>query len=113
MRAWIQFGVAVVCVTLAVSVGVAWHTARLDAVRLQVELKASQAALAEASSRQEQRDASLKQVLAGIQKQKVAVRTPQEVVGALQDVLPLPTPLVIEAEPVKGESGKSTDESSL
>ncbi|HEY1484302.1 MAG TPA: hypothetical protein VGF19_16330, partial [Candidatus Acidoferrum sp.] len=46
-------------------------------------------------------------------KQKVAVRTPQEVVGALQDVLPLPTPLVIEAEPVKGESGKSTDESSL
>lgn len=113
MRAWIQFGVAVVCVTLAVSVGVAWHTARLDAVRLQVELKASQAALAEASSRQEQRDASLKQVLAGIEKQKVAVRTPQEVVGALQDVLPLPTPLVIEAEPVKGESGKSTDESSL
>ena len=88
MRNWIQFGV-VVCLTLAVSVGVAWHAARLDAVRLQVELKASQAALLEASSRQEQRDASLKQVLASIEKQKVAVRTPQEVVETLQDVLPL------------------------
>jgi|HubBroStandDraft_2_1064218.scaffolds.fasta_scaffold02540_6 hypothetical protein len=32
MRSWIHFGVIVVCVTLAVSVGVAWHMARLDAV---------------------------------------------------------------------------------
>jgi hypothetical protein len=113
MRNWIQFGVVVVCLTLAVSVGVAWHAARLDAVRLQVELKASQAALLEASSRQEQRDASLKQVLASIEKQKVAVRTPQEVVETLQDVLPLPTPLVVESEQTDGKSEKSTDTSSL
>jgi hypothetical protein len=122
MRTWIQFGVVVVCVTLAVSVGVAWHMARLDAVRLQVELKASQAALAEAGSRQEQRDASLKQVLASIEKQKVAVRTPQEVVSALKDVLPLPAPLIVEPEHVDGsgpegslvagKSRKSADASS-
>jgi hypothetical protein len=57
-----------VSVTLAVSVGVAWHAAGLDAARLQVELTASQAALVE-------------QVLASIETQKIAVRTPQEVVS--------------------------------
>jgi hypothetical protein len=110
MRNWIQFGVVVVCLTLAVSVGVAWHAARLDAVRLQVELKASQAALLRCLANTCFSDASRRSCrLLASEKQKVAVRTPQEVVETLQDVLPLPTPLVVEPEQTDGKSEKSTD----
>jgi seryl-tRNA synthetase len=114
LRNWLESGLAAGLLLLTVSMCIAWRETRNDWQGLQSDLKASQAALTDASKRQQDRDASLKQVVADLTKQKAAVQTPAEVVKALPAVLPLPEPLVIDtavrsqaSETASGDRAKS------
>ncbi len=59
MGIWIKVAAVVVVAVLAASVFVAWWDARKEQAALQVELKTTQQALAEATARQASRDAAV------------------------------------------------------
>lgn len=61
----------------------------------------AQRALEEANAREESRKAELDKQLKQLQKEQSAVQKPEQVLNALPDVLPLPTPLVL------GDAGSS------
>ena len=106
VRNWLESGLVAGLLLLALSMCIAWREARNDWQKLQSDLRASQAALSDASARQQDRDASLKGVVAELAKQKAAVQTPAEVLKALPAILPLPEPLTIgtAAQPLPGQT---------
>jgi hypothetical protein len=96
MGTWIKLGAAVGVAVLAAGVFVAWRDARKEQAALQVELKTTQQALAEATARQASRDASVNDLVAGLKKKEAAVQKPAQVVAALPGVITLPAPVTIE-----------------
>jgi hypothetical protein len=96
MGIWFKLAAVVVVVVLAASVFVAWRDARKEQAALQVELKSTQHALAEATARQASRDAAVNDLVAGLKKKEAAVQKPAQVVAALPDVITLPSPITIE-----------------
>src|SRR3954449_10637044 len=70
-----------------------WRAERHDRTELTVELAAAQEALAAADSRQHDRDAQLVQTLSTLAAQKRAVNTPEQILRALPQQIPLPTPI--------------------
>ena len=98
MGTWIKLGAAVVGAVLAAGVLVAWRDARKEQAALQVELRTTQQALAEATARQASRDAAVNDLVAGLKKQEAAVQKPAQVVTALPGVITLPAPVTIEPE---------------
>ncbi len=91
----IKIGAVVVAFLLAASVSVAWRDAQKQQAALQVELKNTQAALADATARQSSRDAALGTLLAELKKSKAAVQKPEQVIAALPSVLPLPRAITL------------------
>lgn len=85
-------------VALGVSVLMAWRGAKREQAQLQAKLNSAEQLLRDADARQETRKVELGQQLVVIRKKKAAVLSPQQVVKALPEVLPLPEPLVIEEE---------------
>ena len=100
---WIKIGTVAVTVVLAASVYFAWRGEQREHAQLQAELKTAQAALAEATARQQARENDLSKVLAQISQQKAAVQKPAQIVQALPEVLPLPKPLEIVEETTSGK----------
>lgn len=96
MPTWLKLAAVAVVAVLAASVLVAWRDARQQQAALQVELKTTQQALAEATTRQASRDAAVNDLVAGLKKKEAAVQKPAEAVAALPEVLPLPAPITIE-----------------
>jgi|SRR5208337_2493740 len=94
----IRVGAVVVVVVLAVSVFFAWRGAQKQQLALQAELKTTQQALAEASAREATRDAAVKTLTSQMNQKKAEVQTPVQLIQALPEVLPLPTPLAIGTE---------------
>ena len=82
-----------------VSVVVVWRAEQRDRSQLQQQLKSAQQTLAEANARQAARDRTLTQQIAQLEKMKVAVGKPADILKALPEVLPLPKPLVLESTP--------------
>ncbi len=85
-----RVGAIVLVIALVGSVFYAWRGARREQAELKQELKATQAQLAEAAARQEQRDAKVGLLVEQLAEKKDAVKSPVQVVAALPDVLPLP-----------------------
>ena len=98
MGNWIKLAALLVVVVLAAGVFVAWRDARKEQVALQVELKTTQQALAEAAARQASRDAAVNDLVAALKKKEATVQKPAQVVAPLPDVITLPAPITIEAE---------------
>ncbi len=97
-RLWLKLAailavLAIVAVTLE-----ALRAGRRDRAQLTAELASTKRSLAEADSRQHDRDVQLAQTLAALEAQKRATVTPAQIVRELQKSIPLPIPLVIQAE---------------
>jgi hypothetical protein len=105
VKDWLQVGAAGIVAVLGVSVVVAWRAERRETAQLQEQLKSAQQMLTEATARQSARNAALKQRVGQLQKTEKAVRTPEDVVKALPEVLPLPRPLVLEQTAGVGLAG--------
>lgn len=106
MGTWIKLAALLVVVALAASVFVAWRGARKQQMALQAELKTTQQALAEATTRQASRDAAVNDLAAALKKKESTVQKPAQVVAALPDLITLPAPITIEEAPLSPD--KST-----
>ena len=87
-----------IALAAAASVYLAWRGTQQQQAQLKAELQATQKALADADARQQSRNAELAQLLAQLNEKKTAVQNPAQIVKALPDVLPLPTPLTLPAQ---------------
>ena len=98
LGSWLRIAAAVIAVVLGTSVYFAWRGAQREQAQLKAELQATQKALADADARQQSRNSELAQVLAQLNEKKAAVQSPAQIVKALPDVLPLPTPLILPTQ---------------
>ena len=98
LGSWAKITAVVIAVVLGVSLYFAWRGAQHDQAQLKAELQATQKALADADARQQSRNSELAQVVAQLNEKKAAVQSPAQIVKALPDILPLPTPLTLPAQ---------------
>jgi hypothetical protein len=110
MNGWIKVAALVVAGAIGVSVYFAWRGQQKATAELQSQLKAAQQSLAEATARQDTRDAQMAQLLSQLDKQKAAVQRPDQVVKALPNVLPLPKPIEIVTAPTDASAAGGAKE---
>jgi hypothetical protein len=91
---WLKVAAMLIAVVAGVSVYFAWRGAQRTQAQLKAELQATQKALADADTRQKTRDAELAQILGGLNQKKATIQSPQQIVKALPEVLPLPIPIL-------------------
>jgi hypothetical protein len=82
---------------LAVAVIVSWRADRRDRAQLASELASTKKALADADSRQHERDTQLAQTLSALANLKRTIVTPAQIVRELPREIPLPTPITLES----------------
>src|SRR5262249_10831785 len=70
-----------------------WRNASLDRYRLQAQISQAEEALQRATASQQQRDKQLTETLAKLDDLKTTVKTRQQILAHLPDVLPLPKPI--------------------
>jgi hypothetical protein len=97
LRLWIQIGAMILAVVLSVAIVDAWRADRRDRAQLASELATTKKALADADTRQHERDAQLTQTLAGLAAQKRRVNTPAQIVRELSHEIPLPAPIELQS----------------
>jgi len=93
MNTKLHLAVAVAALSLAGALFWEWRGARLDRGRLQTQLAQAEQALQQATSNQQQRDKQLTDTLAKLDDLKATVKTQQQILARLPDVLPLPKPI--------------------
>jgi hypothetical protein len=98
LGSWLKGAAALIALVAAASVYFAWRGTQHEQARLKAELQATQKALADADARQQARNVELAQLLARLNEKKATVQNPAQIVTALPDVLPLPTPLTVPAQ---------------
>jgi hypothetical protein len=94
LRTWLKLAAALIALVAGVSVYFAWRASQREQAQLKAELQATQKALTDADARQKARNADLAKILAGFNAKKAAIQKPEQVVKALPEVLPLPTPIL-------------------
>jgi len=99
LRSWLKGAAVVIAVVLGLSVYFAWRGAQQEQAQLKEAMQAAQKALADADARQQSRNAELGQMLAQLNAKKSSIQSPAQIVKALPDVLPLPIPLTLSAQP--------------
>jgi hypothetical protein len=87
--------VAIAC-GLVLALLAAWRADRRDRAQLATDLATGRQALAQAAARQDDRDAQLAQTLATIAAEKRSVTTPAQIIHALPQQIPLPTPIALQ-----------------
>ncbi|HKM81552.1 MAG TPA: hypothetical protein VJY15_11390 [Candidatus Acidoferrum sp.] len=95
---WLKGAAIVIALVAAASVYFVWRGNQRAQAQLKAELLATQKALTDADARQQSRNAQLAQLLAQLNQKKATVHNPAQIVTALPDVLPLPTPLALPAQ---------------
>lgn len=103
-----KIAVAVIALVAGVSVYFAWRGSQREQTQLKAELQATQKALTDADTRQKARNTELEKILAGFNAKKAAIQKPEQVVKALPEVLPLPTPIPDLFVAGAGASGPSS-----
>jgi hypothetical protein len=83
-------------VVLGAGLWFAWKDSRKQQAQLQADAKATQQSLAEANQRISARDAALQKVTAALEKKKVTVNTPAQMIQDLPQQLPLPKPMIAD-----------------
>ena len=97
LRLWIQIAAMILAVALGVAIVDAWRADRRDRAQLASELAATKKALADADSRQRERDSQLAQTLSAIATQKRTIITPTQILRDLPREIPLPAPIVLQS----------------
>lgn len=97
LRLGIQITAVILSVALGVAVVAAWRADRRDQAQLASELAATKKALADADSRQRERDSHLTQTLAALATLKRTILTPSQIVRDLPREIPLPAPIVLQS----------------
>jgi type II secretory pathway pseudopilin PulG len=93
-----------VVTTLAAMAFHAWLASHDEQLRMQATLAAQKQIIEAADARERNRAGTLDQTLAGIEKLKREVRTPQQILRALPKYLPLPQPITLAPSPDAGRS---------
>jgi hypothetical protein len=84
---------------LALALYFSWRADQRDRAQLASELAATKQLLAAADARQHDRDTQLQKTLATLSTEKRKVVTPAQILRNLPSVLPLPTPITLQAPP--------------
>jgi hypothetical protein len=108
----LRLGELTVTIVLATSLFLAWRAERTDRAKLTDQLAAAQQSLTQAPDRQRSRDADLRRTLASLAEQKRSIQTPEQVVKALAQQIPLPQPIQLApAIPPTAETSATTNTS--
>lgn len=94
---WIRVSIVVMAVVLGVAIIDAWRADRRDRAQLASELAATKKALADADTRQHERDTQLAQTLSALANLKRTIVTPAQIVRELPGEIPLPTPITLQS----------------
>lgn len=97
MRTWLHLTLLAVALLVAVAFLLDWRSARQDNARLQVQLREAGQTLDHATAEQQQRGKQLAQTLAQLNSLKSSVKSQEDILRTLPDVLPLPKPLKVVA----------------
>jgi len=108
LRIWLKLAAVAIALVAVVCIYFAWQGAQRDQAQLKAELQATRKAVADADARQQSRNSDLARHLAQLNQEKTSVRSPVQVVQALPDVLPLPTPLTLPAQTTGSASQSAT-----
>ena len=103
-HSWPKLIGASIALILCVAVVEAWRADRRDRAQLAAELFATKQILTAADARQRDRDVQLAQTLSELAAQKRAVITPPQILQALSSTLPLPEPIVLQADHTSSQS---------
>jgi type II secretory pathway pseudopilin PulG len=95
---WLKIAAVLIAAVVGVSVYFAWRGTQQEQAQLKAALQAAQKALEDADARQQSRNSELGQLLAQLNEKKTTVQNPAQIVKALPDVLPVPTPLSLPTE---------------
>ena len=105
LRIWIRLAELLVTVILALSLIEAWHAERRDRTQLAAELATAKQALAQADSRQHDRDTQLLQTLSTLATEKRTVTSPAQIIRELPQQMGLPVPIVLQPSPGATQTG--------
>jgi hypothetical protein len=92
----IELGVSLI---IAISLFIAWRSERADRTKLATELTTAQQSLTQAADRQQSRDADLLRTLATLATQKREIQSPEQILKALPQQIPLPQPITQQPAP--------------
>jgi hypothetical protein len=87
----------ILAVVLVVAIVDAWRADRRDRAQLASELAATKKTLADADSRQRERDSQLAQTLSALATLKRTIVTPSQIVRDIPREIPLPSPITLQS----------------
>jgi len=96
-RLWLRLTEILVPLALAAIVLAAWNADRRDRAQLATDLAAANQTVAQANTRQHDRDTQLLQTLAALAAEKRTITTPAQIVRELAKQIPLPAPIALQA----------------
>jgi type II secretory pathway pseudopilin PulG len=102
----LQLLAVTIAALLTFAILVSWRDSIRQQAQLQQQLAVAQRLLQQADARQQARDAAVQQVVAQLQKQQRTIQEPADILKALPQVLPLPTPLVLDQPPQRPQSSR-------
>lgn len=97
LRLWFRIAAVILAVVLGVAIVNAWRADRRDRAELASELASTKKAVADADTRQRERDSQLAQTLSALANLKRTIVTPAQIVRELPREIPLPTPIALQS----------------
>src|SRR5260370_16551326 len=107
-RPWFRLADLLTPAPPAIAVLSAWRADRRDRAQLAADLAAAKQTLAQADTRQHERDAQLVQTLATLAAEKRTVTTPAQIVRELPQQISLPSPIVLQPAPSPNPGAEPT-----
>ncbi len=107
-RPWLRLAELLITATLAIAILSAWRADRRDRAQLAADLAAAKQELAQADTRQHERDAQLVQTLATLAAEKRTITTPAQIVRDLPQQISLPSPIVLQPAPSPNPGAEPT-----
>jgi hypothetical protein len=109
LRLAIQITAMILAVVLVVAIVEAWRADRRDRAQLASELAATKKTLADADTRQRERDSQLTQTLSALATLKRTMVTPSQIVREIPREIPLPSPISLQpAAPTNSPTSQVT-----
>ena len=96
-RLWLRLTEILAALAVATILLASWRADRRDRAHLAADLTAANQTLAQASSRQHDREAQLLQTLAALSAEKRATTTPAQILRELPKQIPLPVPITLQS----------------
>ena len=105
-RLWLRLTEILAALAITTIMLASWRADHRDRAQLAADLAAANQTLAQASSRQHDRDAQLLQTLAGLAAEKRANTTPAQILSELPKQIPLPVPVTLQSANLTGNAEK-------